>query len=168
MSSQVKPNGYLGIYTFYAGRKAAPLLFPEKGVELLIPFLLGQIYGIFCPQKLMAKHSQSIDLDVLNRVRGHGRGWVFTPRHFQDLGTRTAIGNALMRHTQAGTIRHLGRGLYDFPRQDPSLGLLPPSTDDIAKALKGRDSPASTFWSSRSKSPGHFRAGSCQSCLPDR
>ena len=88
----------------------------------------------------MAKHSQSIDLDVLNRVRGHGRGWVFTPRHFQDLGTRTAIGNALMRHTQAGTIRHLGRGLYDFPRQDPSLGLLPPSTDDIAKALKGRDS----------------------------
>ena len=45
---------------------------------------------------------------------------------------------ALTRLTRKGTIRRLARGLYD-PREDPGLGLLPPSMDDIAKALKGRD-----------------------------
>jgi hypothetical protein len=33
----------------------------------------------------------------------------------------------------------LARGLYDYPKVDPQLGLLQPSTDDIAKALTGRD-----------------------------
>lgn len=44
-----------------------------------------------------------------------------------------------MRHTRAGTIRHIARGLYDYPRNDVRLGLIPPSTDDIVTALKGRD-----------------------------
>lgn len=33
----------------------------------------------------------------------------------------------------------MARGLYDYPKSDPDLGLLLPSTDDIAKALSGRD-----------------------------
>jgi hypothetical protein len=65
---------------------------------------------------------------------------VFTPRDFLDLGSRRAVGLALMRHSAAGTIRRLARGLYDYPRIDPRLGELAASTDDIANALKGRDS----------------------------
>jgi hypothetical protein len=45
-----------------------------------------------------------------------------------------------MRHARSGTIRRLTRGLYDYPRTDASLGILSPSTDDIAKALSDRDS----------------------------
>lgn len=70
---------------------------------------------------------------------GHGRGWVFTPGDFLDLGSRTAVGTTLKRLKAAGTIRAIARGLYDYPRQDPALGLLTPSTDTIADALKGRD-----------------------------
>jgi hypothetical protein len=70
---------------------------------------------------------------------GHGRGWVFTPTHFKDLGNRSGIALALMRHARAGTIRQLARGLYDYPRQHPKLGLLTPSVDAVARALSGRD-----------------------------
>jgi hypothetical protein len=45
----------------------------------------------------------------------------------------------LKRYKHAGLIRQLARGLYDYPRMDDQLGTLIPSTDDIAKALAGRD-----------------------------
>lgn len=64
---------------------------------------------------------------------------MFTPNHFKDLGSRDAIASALKRYKQSGLIRQLARGLYDYPKTDPELGSLQPSTDDIAKALAGRD-----------------------------
>ena len=44
-----------------------------------------------------------------------------------------------MRYRDNGTIRQLARGLYDFPKNDEQLGTLQPSTDDIARAVAGRD-----------------------------
>jgi hypothetical protein len=87
----------------------------------------------------MGKHAQSIDNKVINRIYGHGRGWVFTPTHFSDLGSRNAVASALKRHCQSGLIRQLARGLYDYPRTDPKLGVLTPSPDAVARALAGRD-----------------------------
>jgi len=46
---------------------------------------------------------------------------------------------ALIRLCRKGTIRRLARGLYDYPRINDKLGLLSPSIDDVAQALKGRD-----------------------------
>lgn len=88
----------------------------------------------------MGKHTQSIDANTLSRIQRRGRGYVFTPGDFLDLGSRDAVDKALSRSCRAGTIRKLARGLYDYPRSDPRLGLLSPSTDDIAKALRDRDS----------------------------
>ena len=87
----------------------------------------------------MGKHAKSIDSQILQRVKAGGSGWVFTPRDFLDLGSRDAVDKTLSRHAQSGTIRKLARGLYDYPRQDPQLGLLSPSIDAIARALQGRD-----------------------------
>ena len=87
----------------------------------------------------MAKHLNSTDNQLLKRIRSKRRGWVFTPADFSDLGSRTAVGKALMRHVQAGTIRQLARGLYDFPIQHPRFGTIPPSDQSIANALKGED-----------------------------
>jgi hypothetical protein len=39
----------------------------------------------------MSKHKHSIDSKVVNRIYGHGKGWVFTPAHFTDLGSRDAV-----------------------------------------------------------------------------
>ena len=87
----------------------------------------------------MSKHSQSIEKSILARVQGHGRGWVFTPRHFLDLASRPAITSALRRQTEGGTIRQLGRGLFDYPKVHPSLGQLSPTPEALATAVAGRD-----------------------------
>ena len=87
----------------------------------------------------MAKRSQSAEKSILDRIRGHGRGWVFTPRHFMDLASRPAITSALRRQTAAGTIRQLARGLYDYPRQHAALGTLFPTPEAVATAMAGRD-----------------------------
>ena len=87
----------------------------------------------------MKNKSQSIDIQVRSRIYGHGRGWVFTPKHFQGIGGAAAIESALRRFKQAGVIRKLARGLYDYPVQHPVLGTVAPSADAVARALMGRD-----------------------------
>ena len=82
---------------------------------------------------------QAIDNKIKSRVYGRGRGSVFTPNGFLDLGSRDAVDKALSRCVAKGSFRRLGRGLYDFPRQDREFGTLFPSIDAIANALKGRD-----------------------------
>lgn len=72
---------------------------------------------------------------IMKRIRGKGRGWVFTPKHFIDMGTRGSIDMALSRLVKAGDIRRVGRGLYDYPRQHPSLGTLTPDAGSLADAL---------------------------------
>ena len=82
---------------------------------------------------------QSIDDKLISMIYGHGRGFVFTPKLFSSLGDPRVVGTALTRLCRKGTIRRLSRGLYDYPRKHPQLGLLAPSIDDVAHALKGRD-----------------------------
>lgn len=87
----------------------------------------------------MSKHTHSIDRKILNRIRSHGKGWVFTPSHFEDVSGRSTVSTVLHRLCEAGTIRRLARGLYDYPKADPMIGVLEPSVDNIATALAGRD-----------------------------
>jgi len=76
---------------------------------------------------------------VLNIIRGHGLGWVFTPANFKGIGSRSAVESTLRRHKNDGTIRQLARGVYDYPRTDPQLGVLAPSVEQIMAALEIRD-----------------------------
>lgn len=39
---------------------------------------------------------------ILKRIRVHGRGWIFTPKEFVDLGNRGAVGLTLWRLTRGG------------------------------------------------------------------
>lgn len=72
---------------------------------------------------------------IVSRIRAKGRGWVFTPKDFLDLGNRAAVDQAVSRLAKDGAIRRLKRGLYDFPRKHPKLGILTPSADNIASAI---------------------------------
>ena len=75
---------------------------------------------------------------ILKRIRAKHRGWVFTPRQFAGLGTRAAIDQALSRLQRSGQIRRLTRGVYEFPKIHPKIGVLSPSPEAIAKALAER------------------------------
>lgn len=82
---------------------------------------------------------KSIESSILNRIYGSGKGTVFTPTRFLDLGSRDAVDKVLSRLVQKGTIRRLARGLYDFPEHHPVMGILAPSPDAIARALAGKE-----------------------------
>ncbi len=83
--------------------------------------------------------TKSIDSQILNVINLRGKGAVFVPTDFLDLGSREAVDVVLHRMVQKGTIRRLARGIYDFPEQHPVLGWLHPSCEKIAEALVARD-----------------------------
>lgn len=72
---------------------------------------------------------------ILHRVHGKGRGGVYISKDFLDLGSRAAIDQALSRLVKDGSLRRLGRGLFDFPRVSPKLGILSPDSDQVARAI---------------------------------
>jgi len=72
---------------------------------------------------------------ILSRILAHGRGWVFTPKAFADLGDPRAAGVVLGRLVAKGKIRRLTQGLYDYPKAHPRIGVLSPDPDAIARAL---------------------------------
>lgn len=81
----------------------------------------------------------SIDAAVARRVQRAAPGTVFTPALFAKTGSRAAVDKALQRLVDRGAVRRLARGLYDKPRDDPLLGTLWPSVDEVVKALIGKD-----------------------------
>lgn len=85
------------------------------------------------------RQPQSIDSKILAAIHRRGRGCVFVPADFLDIGSREAVDVVLHRLTRKGTIRRLARGVYDFPEKHPVLGPLQPSADEVAQALAGRD-----------------------------
>lgn len=77
----------------------------------------------------------SLAQKIMNRIRRHGRGWVFTPRDFVDLASRSNVDTVLHRLAGQGDIRHFARGLYDYPRKHPKLGNFPPHAPQAAAAI---------------------------------
>ena len=107
----------------------------------------------------------TIQDDILDRIRGQGRGKVFTPKDFLDLGSRDAADQSLSRLVKGGEIQRLGRGLYHYPRVNERLGIpLGPDLDEIAEAL-ARQTGSRVF------PPGRWRPtgwGCRPRCRPSR
>lgn len=100
--------------------------------------MLSEIIGRFSDRMWSANHVQTIESKLKSRIYGHGKGSVFTPKDFLDLGGRDAVDKALSRLAARGIIRRLARGLYEYPRTHPQLGTLSPNLEKAAKALAGK------------------------------
>ena len=73
---------------------------------------------------------------ILQRIYGHGRGWVFIPKDFLDIASSTAVRQSLSRLKQQGTIRRLMQGVYDYPSFSTLLNApSSPDPDAIARAI---------------------------------
>jgi hypothetical protein len=81
----------------------------------------------------------SIEQNIISRIETKGKGTCFTPKALLDLGSPEAIRITLHRLEKRGFIRRLARGLYDFPKLHPVMGLLSPHPDEVARALSERD-----------------------------
>src|SRR5689334_9246725 len=87
----------------------------------------------------MRKHADSIDAAIMDRIRAKGAGHVYAPADFLDLGTRSAVDQALSRNRRAGVLRRVSRGLYDLPKNHPTLGPLSTPSDAVVQAIARRD-----------------------------
>lgn len=79
---------------------------------------------------------QSIANKILSRVHGRGRGWAFSSNDFVSDFSREKVDNALSDLTQAGKIRRVCRGIYDYPKYSKLLEQhLSPDFDQVAQAM---------------------------------
>lgn len=80
--------------------------------------------------------SQGIEKKVISRIYGRGRGWAFTKTDFVAEFGEANIHQALSSLNQAGKIRRVCRGVYDYPRYSELLDRqLSPDLDQVAHAL---------------------------------
>lgn len=73
---------------------------------------------------------------ILSRIYGRGRGWVFTPNDFIQDFKRWEISNTLEDLTNEGVIRRIIRGVYDYPLYSDLLKkYVVPDLTQVANAL---------------------------------
>lgn len=72
---------------------------------------------------------------LLDKIVQRGKGNLFFTTDFHDLGANDAIRKGLSRLTKEKLLVRLGPGIYLFPEYDPELGMLYPSTEEIAEAI---------------------------------
>lgn len=77
--------------------------------------------------------SQSIADNILRRMTA-SRGSVWSAGEMADLGSRSAIDQALRRLWLAGTIRKVAHGLYDSPMQSPVVGTRSPKAESAVRS----------------------------------
>ncbi len=85
--------------------------------------------------------NESIEDKIIAKSRKCGRGSVFFVSDFVSYGNRNAVNKALERLTEKGLMIRVARGIYCYPKIEKvyGLGVVPPSLEDIAKAMAKRD-----------------------------
>ena len=88
----------------------------------------------------MSEVRLKIEAKVAERLHETPKGSVLFVDDFLDLGSPDSIKKALYRLTnEKSLLVRLAHGIYLFPKTDKELGILYPSTEEIAKAIARRD-----------------------------
>ena len=77
----------------------------------------------------------SVATSIIRRIKAKKRGWVFTPKDFLDLGTRSNVDFVLHQLVHKKIIRKISLGIYDYPAKHPKLGILSPTLDKMLRAI---------------------------------
>ncbi len=98
--------------------------------------LLSRKVPIIRDKALGSHMEQNIANKILSRIYGFGRGKVFTPKDFLDLGSHEIVRQSLSRLAKEGKIRRLLRGVYEYPAFSRLLDApANPDPDAIAQAI---------------------------------
>lgn len=76
---------------------------------------------------------------IKSLISNKKEGSLLFPSDFRGLGTDAAIKKTLSRMTQAGEINRLAHGIYYTPKQDPLLGQVKPSADEVIQLLAEKE-----------------------------
>lgn len=81
----------------------------------------------------------TIENKIIEKIKKAGRGSLFFADNFIAFGSSKAVGKALERLVEKEEIIRVARGIYTRPKISPVLGVLQPTTEEIAKAIAKRD-----------------------------
>jgi hypothetical protein len=103
----------------------------------MIPFC--RKYLLFLRQNSKTHMAQSIDDLILTKIAKASRGSLFFIEDFLTFGSAKAVSKALERLVLSGELSRVARGIYSRLAEDPIIGVLQPSTELIAEAIRKRD-----------------------------
>lgn len=83
--------------------------------------------------------SDSILKSIEAKLRTTNKGRIFFINDFASLGSEDSVRQSLLRLTRKKTIMRLAKGIYYYPKKDELLGVILPSSDQIAQAIAKRD-----------------------------
>ena len=80
-----------------------------------------------------------VENKIAEVLKSHAKGSVLFVDDFLDYGNPESVKKALLRLKEKEILVRLAHGIYLYPKIDKELGVLFPSTEDIAKAIARRD-----------------------------
>lgn len=80
-----------------------------------------------------------VENKIAEVLKSFPKGSVLFVDDFLDYGNSESVKKALLRLKEKEILVRLAHGIYLFPKIDKELGILFPSTEDIAKAIARRD-----------------------------
>jgi len=83
--------------------------------------------------------SESVQNRIKDKLKKMPKGSIVFISDFSETGTDTAIRQALQRLSKDEFIIRLSQGIYYYPKIDKLLGLIKPSAEQIAEAIRNRD-----------------------------
>jgi hypothetical protein len=83
--------------------------------------------------------SKSVQNSIKDKLKKMPEGSIVFISDFSDFGTDTAIRQALQRLSKEQFIIRLSQGIYYYPKFDKLLGLVKPTAEQIAEAIRKRD-----------------------------
>ena len=83
--------------------------------------------------------SPIVENKIFESLKSRQKGIVIFVSDFLDYGNSESVKKALLRLNEKETIVRLAHGIYLYPKVDKELGILFPSTEDIAIAIARRD-----------------------------
>lgn len=91
--------------------------------------------------KFVIMANQSTYNDIKKQVELSERGTLFFPDTFSQTGSSDAVRSALVRLRENNVLVRVAQGIYYYPKIDTKWGsgLIPPSIEEIAKAIAKRD-----------------------------
>lgn len=98
-----------------------------------------QKYCIFVTRAIGINMENSINSQIVKRIKNQRRGKLVFPGDFAELGNVDAVKTSLSRLAKEGKLQRIAHGIYLYPKQDPVLGTLYPSMEEIAQAIAKRD-----------------------------
>jgi hypothetical protein len=80
-----------------------------------------------------------VENKIFESLKSRQKGVVIFVSDFSDYGSAESVKKALLRLNEKEIIVRLAHGIYLYPKVDKELGILFPSTEDIALAIARRD-----------------------------